>query len=141
MNRGKKWTPEEEGTMLQYLERGHTISDCAQQQGRSVKALYLRLGSILQARGEEIRGRLPQGLLQRAVEIWTENENNPPPPFSGGDSATRSGIGGGESMINMTNVIKGVQEIKDALETLRLDVRKLRVQVKQLSGKSSSSTT
>jgi hypothetical protein len=103
--------------------------------------VYWRLGSILQARGEEIRGRLPQGLLQRAVEIWTENENNPPPPFSGGervDSATRSGVGGGESMIN---VIKGVQEIKDALETLRVDVRKLRVQVKQLSGKSSSSST
>jgi hypothetical protein len=138
MNRGKKWTQEEEGTMLQYLERGHTISDCAQQQGRSVKALYLRLGSILQARGEEIRERLPQGLLQRAVEIWTENENNPPPPFSGGDNATRSGVGGGESMIH---VMKGVQDIKDALETLRVDVRKLRVQVKQLSGKSSSSTT
>ena len=138
MNRGKKWTPEEEGTMLQYLERGHTISDCAQQQGRSVKALYLRLGSILQARGEEIRERLPQGLLQRAVEIWTENENNPPPPFSGLDAPTRSGVGGGESMIH---VMKGVQDIKDALETLRVDVRKLRVQVKQLSGKSSSSTT
>jgi len=132
MNRGKKWTEEEERKMLQCLEWGSTISDCAQQQGRSVKALYLRLGSILQTREQEVRERhprLPQNIMQRAVEMWEENEKNPSSPnptWSGGE-------GGGGGSGNANSIQTSLEDMKRALEEIRVDIRKLRVQVKRLS--------
>ena len=131
MNRGKKWTEEEERKMLQCLEWGSTISDCAQQQGRSVKALYLRLGSILQTREQEVRERhprLPQNIMQRAVEMWEENEKNPSlpnPTWSGGEGGGGSG--------SASSIQTSLEDMKRALEEIRVDIRKLRVQVKRLS--------
>lgn len=112
--------------MLQCLEWGSTISDCAQQQGRSVKALYLRLGSILQTREQEIRERhprLPQNIMQRAGEMWEENEKNPSSP-----NPTSNGGGG-----NASSIQTSLEDMKRALEEIRVDIRKLRVQVKRLS--------
>ena len=113
--------------MLQCLEWGSTISDCAQQQGRSVKALYLRLGSILQTREQEIRERhprLPQNIMQRAVEMWEENEKNP----SSSPNPTSNGGGG-----NASSIQTSLEDMKRALEEIRVDIRKLRVQVKRFS--------
>jgi len=120
LNRGKKWTEEEEKSMLVNLNSGCSIQECAQQQGRSFKALYLRLGSILKRsdgrRMLEFYANIPSELLKTAETMWEENAQQ---------TTTTNPT---TSSSNNNN-----HDLMVAIEELRRDVRKLRVQIKNLS--------
>jgi hypothetical protein len=121
LNRGKKWTEEEEKSMLVNLNSGCSIQECAQQQGRSFKALYLRLGSILKRsdgpRMLEFYANIPSELLKTAETMWEENAQQTTTTMKTTNPTTSSSN----------------HDLMVAIEELRRDVRKLRVQIKNLS--------
>jgi len=106
--------------MLVNLNSGCSIQECAQQQGRSFKALYLRLGSILKRsdgrRMLEFYANIPSELLKTAETMWEENAQQ---------TTTTNPT---TSSSNNNN-----HDLMVAIEELRRDVRKLRVQIKNLS--------
>jgi len=123
LNRGKKWTDEEEKSMLVNLNSGCSIQECAQQQGRSFKALYLRLGSILKRsdgrRMLEFYANIPSELLKTAETMWEENAQQQTSTTNPTTSSSNNNNNNHDLMV--------------AIEELRRDVRKLRVQIKNLS--------
>ena len=61
MNAGKPWTPEEEERLMDALQRHCTISDIARRHNRSIRAIEMRIESLV--RKHKTAGKTPEQLM------------------------------------------------------------------------------
>ena len=136
-NRGKTWSDDEEHRLFKSLQNGKTLGECAKSHGRSITALNLRIGSILQSRSSDIHRsfpNLPSTILEQANRVWKEHQTT----TSSSSSSGSSGGGGNPSRpknfssSTTTTIVMNEQdkrEILDAISDLRREVKKLRSQL------------
>jgi hypothetical protein len=128
-NRGKKWSEDEEHRLFQSLHHGKTLAECAKSHGRSITALNLRIGSVLQSRSSDIHRsfpNVPPSILDQANRVWKEHQT------SSSSSSSPSTLKP-KNFSTPTTLVMNEQdkrEILDAISDLRREVKKLRAQLK-----------
>lgn len=130
-NRGKKWSDDEEHRLFKSLQNGKTLGECAKSHGRSITALNLRIGSILQSRSSDIHRsfpNLPSTILEQANRVWKEHQTTTSSSSTMGGNPSRP-----KNLSTPTTIVMNEQdkrEILDAISDLRREVKKLRSQLK-----------
>jgi len=130
-NRGKKWSDDEEHRLFQSLQNGKTLGECAKSHGRSITALNLRIGSILQSRSSDIHRsfpNVPPGILDQANRVWKEHQTTTSSSSTMGGNPSRP-----KNLSTPTTIVMNEQdkrEILNAISDLRREVKKLRSQLK-----------
>lgn len=121
----RRWSKEEEAEMVTNLIGGSPLPQIAERQGRSVRAILIRLGAILNRDPHHPdfivvdRSRLDGGLVKRAVDMYTQQQET-------GSSSVRP-MGTSSTVIVPSD---DIHRILDAVGELRSEVRKLRAQIR-----------
>lgn len=129
--------------MVANLLGGSPLPLMAERQGRSVRAILIRLGALLSRDAHHPdfipvdRSRLDGGLAKKAIDMYTQQQEMGSSMGSTGVGAGGRGPPAASGAVSTTPMrSEDIQKILDAVGELRSEVRKLRAQIRHYHNKS-----